>query len=272
MKLSGLLAFCLGFSTFSAVNADILTLQPVADTTLFEVAPENNLGGATFFNAGTANNGNRNRGLILYDLTSIPAGSVINEVSVSFEVIRQPAAGVEHALFSLRRVLQPWGEGAQIPENEQSPGLGALAAPGEATWNNRFAGGAAWSEAGGEAGFDYSLDQRAMTASVGTGEIMTFESNPELINDVNLWLTQPGTNFGWMLVTESEDLVRTARSFASRESGFGPNLTIHYTPVPEPGTVGILLVGSVIGIYALRRTRRTSHSFTTPFSERAHSP
>jgi hypothetical protein len=255
MKPRGLVAVWLGLSGLTPLSAETVTLQPVADTTLFEVAPDNNLGGATFFNAGTAGNGNRNRGLILYDVTSIPAGSVITDVSVSFEVIRQPATGIENSLFSLRRVLQPWGEGAQVPESENSPGLGAAAGAGEATWNDRFAGGGAWSEAGGEAGFDYALTASALTSSAGTGDIMTFESSPDLVNDLYLWLTQPGTNFGWMLVTESEDLGKTARSFASRESGFGPNLTIHYTPVPEPGTVVLLLAALAVGAYVVRRTR-----------------
>jgi len=253
MKFRAVLAVYLGFASLVPVKADVLTLQPVADTTLFQVAPDNNLGGATFFNAGTAGNGNRNRGIVLYDVTGIPVGSVITEVAVSFEVVRQPATDMESSLFSLRRVFQPWAEGAQVPENEASPGLGAPAGPDEATWNSRGIGGQAWSQPGGEAGVDYSDTPSALTSSAGQGEIVTFETSSELIGDINSWLNQPAANFGWMLVTESEDVGKTARSFASRESGFGPTLTIFYTPVPEPGTIAILAMGFLGGLYALRR-------------------
>src|SRR5213075_1038028 len=55
--------------------AETVSLQPIADTTLFQVAPGNNLGGAGFFNAGTAGNGNRNRALLRFDFSgSIPTG------------------------------------------------------------------------------------------------------------------------------------------------------------------------------------------------------
>ena len=57
-----------------SVRAETISLQPIADTTLIEAAPDNNLSGSTFFNVGTAGNGKRNRGLILFDVTSaIPA-------------------------------------------------------------------------------------------------------------------------------------------------------------------------------------------------------
>jgi hypothetical protein len=50
------------------VRADTVSLQASADTSLMEVAPDNNLGGAAFFNAGTAGNGSRNRALMQFDL------------------------------------------------------------------------------------------------------------------------------------------------------------------------------------------------------------
>ena len=149
----------------ASAHADVISLQSLADTTLFEVAPSNNLGGALFFNAGTAGNGNRNRALFLFDLGSVlPAGAVITEASLILDIVRQPSSGGNVSLFDLRRVLQPWGEGAQVPESGESPGLGSPAAPGEATWNARFAPGQLWSVPGGQAGFDYSSNVTASAA------------------------------------------------------------------------------------------------------------
>ena len=231
---------------------ETLIVQPVADTTLIQTAPNNNLGGATFFNAGTTGTGFRNRGLLRFDVSEIPAGSTITEVTLSMEIVRQPAAGLQNSMFSLRRVFQPWGEGVQIPE-ESSPGLGSPAATGEATWNHRFAVASLWSEAGGQPGIDFSQTLSSTAASGGQGDSVNFESTAPLVDDVFAWINNPAGNFGWMLMTESEEVGRTARSFASRESGFGPTLTIIYTPVPEPGTIALLITALAFVLFRASR-------------------
>jgi hypothetical protein len=222
-------------------QAATVSLQPVADTTLFEIAPGNNLGGADFFNAGTSGNGSRNRALLRFDVSSIPAGSLITGATLNMDIVRQPSTGMEISFFDLRRVLQPWGEGAQVPADANSPGLGAPAAPGEATWNERFAGTTAWNVPGGEEGSDYSATVSATAFVQGLGDPVTFESTSELIADIRAWINQPSENLGWLLMTESEGMPKTARGFASRESGFGPTLLVEFTPVPEPS--GIALAG-----------------------------
>ena len=239
-----------------SAHADVVSLQTVADTTLFEVAPSNNLGGALFFNAGTAGNGNRNRALFLFDLGSVlPSGAVITDVALTLDIVRQPSTGGNVSLFDLRRVLQPWGEGSQVPESEDSPGLGSPAVADEATWNARFAPGQSWSLPGGQAGIDYSSNVTASALVQTVGESVLFESNPELIADVQHWFDQPNENFGWMFMTQDEAIERTARSFASRESGFGPTLTISFTVVPEPSTLSLIGV-SLFCITAICRRPR----------------
>src|SRR5215203_2060592 len=186
----------------ASAHADVVSLQPFADTTLIEVAPSNNLGGALFFNAGTAGNGNRNRALFLFDLGSVlPAGAVVTGASLSLDIVRQPSNGGNVSLFDLRRVLQPWGEGSQVPESGESPGLGSPAMTGEATWNARFAPGEFWSLPGGQAGIDYSNNATASALVQTLGESVLFESNPELIADVQRWIDQTNENFGWMFMT-----------------------------------------------------------------------
>ncbi|HEY0548403.1 MAG TPA: CotH kinase family protein, partial [Verrucomicrobiae bacterium] len=180
--------------------------------------------------------------------------AVITGAQLSLLVVRQPNTGFQNSTFSLRRLLQAWAQGAQIP-GEGGPGIGASALPGEATWNNRFSGGTLWAQPGGQAGVDFSATISSLAFVGGTGDEIIFASGPALIADVQSWLDNPASNFGWMLKTESEAVGKTARSFASRESGFGPTLTLSYTVVPEPSAfalAGLFLV--CFGAIARRRS------------------
>lgn len=232
-----------------------ITLQPTADTTLFEVAPDNSLGGADFFNAGTAANSSRNRALIFFDLTGlIPSGAEITSVLLSMDVVRQPRADPESSLFSLRRVLSSWGEGTTYEEDPLSPGRGGSAQIGDATWNYRSYNDTAWSSPGGAAGVDFSTEISSTTIVYGLGDLVMFENTPRMVSDVEHWVQHPELNFGWMLKTETEAQRRTARSFASRESGFGPTLIIDFVVVPEPATWSFAgLVAA--GVWLVRRRR-----------------
>lgn len=247
--VAALVSFC------QTAFAEVITLQPTADTTLFEVAPDNALGGADFFNAGTAANSSRNRALLYFDLTGlIPPGAQITSVLLSMDVVRQPRADPESSLFSLRRVLSSWGEGSTYQEDPLNPGKGGPAQAGDATWNYRSYNDTAWSTPGGEAGGDFSTEISSTTIVYGLGDLVLFENTPRLVSDVEHWVEHPELNFGWMLKTETEAQRRTARSFASRESGFGPTLSIDYVVVPEP--VVLWLAGlAAVGVSLARRRR-----------------
>ena len=217
--------------------AESITLEPSADTTLFEVEPDKALGGADFFNAGTAANSSRNRALLYFDLTGlIPSGAQITSVLLSMDVVRQPNADPVSSLFSLRRVLSSWGEGSTYQEDPLNPGKGGPAQIGDATWNYRSYNDTAWSSPGGSVGVDFSTEISSTTIVYGLGDLVMFENTPRLVSDVEHWVEHPELNFGWMLKTETEAQRRTARSFASRESGFGPTLSIDFVVVPEPAT------------------------------------
>lgn len=236
--------------------ADTAILTPVADATLIETEPNNSSGGAEFFNAGTTQNVTKNRALLRFDVASqLPEGAVITSASLKLEVTRQPVDGFEASPFSLHRVLRDWGEGTTVPMNNPG-GLGAPAASGDATWFHRFAFDQPWRAPGGEAEVDYlSLSSGAIIMYGTVDSPYTFESTSESVADVQFWLDNPASNFGWMLMTDFEDVPFTARRFASREDplGRGPTLTIEYTIVPEPGTVALFMVGAAVAGGGLRR-------------------
>jgi len=82
----------------------------------------------------------------------------------------------------------------------------------------------------------------------------TFTSTANLVGDVQGWLNNPASNFGWILMSESENSPTSIRRFASRDAVSGaPLLTINFTPVPEPGTWTVLAVGMLFIVWRLRR-------------------
>jgi len=215
-------------------RAEFVILTSVADTTLIETEPGNNLGGAAIVDSGTTQNFTRNRGLFRFDFTGqIPPGSRITKADFVVEVTGQPKEGQNASSFGLHRVLKPWGEGDKTSPDPIHPGLGAAATAGEATWTHRFAFTTnLWAVPGGAATNDYVPEPSAESFVYGLGDSpYTFVSTPRLVADVQAWVDDPATNFGWMLICQSEEVNFTARRFASREdAGREPDLVIEYVP------------------------------------------
>ena len=240
-----------------AWSFDTITLNPSADTSLHEYFPDHNLGAQAWMTAGTTQNGPRTRGLMMFDIAgAIPAGSVIHSVSLTFEVTGQPVDGDAPSNFGLHRMLVGWneGEGSGNP-----PLLGRAALPGESTWNERLTGLAAWGAPGGLAGVDFVSQFSSDTFIYGTAfSPYLFDSTPGLAADVQLWLDQPEQNHGWMLKTQSEKEIFSARRFASLEDPFrAPSLVIEFTPVPEPSLLPLAaLAGLCLRAWRRLRSRR----------------
>ena len=220
-----------------AVRGDGIVLNPIADTTLLGGAADNNNGSQTFVNAGVTQNYTTNRGLFRFDVAAgVPAGSKITRADLTLEVVHQPPDGYTASAFDLHRLLAAWGEGNKT--NSSSPsspslGLGELATTNEATWNARFAFTTnLWTAPGAAATNDYvgAVSSSQFVYGVGNSPY-TFESTPMMIADVQLWLDQPGTNFGWIFMNADEAVNWTACRFASREDPLNaPRLLIEYEP------------------------------------------
>ncbi len=243
------------------VQADTKTFNSVADATLFQANPNNNLGdGGTILAGGRPKDGslNRTRSVLRFDLTSLPDNIVITNVTLTLKVSLTPPSQV-NSTFDLRRVLVSWGsEGTGSDKSG-----GTAAADTTVTWNSRFTGGLAWSTPGGATGVDFASTVSASKGVAGNGAYIFSGAN--LMADVQAWYGRSANNFGLVLMSESETVGRTVRRFYSRESGAlnAPLLTVQYTTVPEPGTLGLWSLGGLALGLACWRRRRVSSSNRT---------
>lgn len=231
-----------------------VTLTAVADTSIFESRPDSNLGGTTLV-AGTNQQYSKSRALFRFDLSSLPFEATITEVHVTLNVTRRPDpdqhGGPTDSDFSLFRLLADWGEG------NGADATGSNAQPGDATWNDRHFSTTPWASPGGLAGTDYASDSSATTSVGGVGTYV-WGSSTELIADAQAWLADPATNFGLILISQTEGTAGTARRFASQEQPGGdisaPQLEITYT-IPEPSTLALAMLG-LLGLSRCRRVPR----------------
>lgn len=224
--LSGVL---LGSWLASAAIAEVATIQPVRDATLFEDASGSLANGAgPVLHAGNNGQDLARRALIRFDVAArVPAGARIEAVELTMNVSNATNAVLRP--FSLHRVLEDWGEGT----SSTTSGSGAPAAPNDATWLHTFWPDPFWTVAGGSFAVTASGSR-----SVGDVGLYTW-TDPGMAADVQAWLDQPAGNFGWLLLGD-ELTLNTARRFDSRENGVAanrPSLRITYTvPVGVAGS------------------------------------
>jgi hypothetical protein len=272
--LSAGIVWLLGISLAAVSWADSVILTSVADTTLIETEPNNNLGGQLFANSGTTQNYTRNHALFRFDLAGLlPPNATITGVSLALEVTQQPRDGYTPSQFSLHRVLRSWGEGNKTAAEGNSPGLGAPATLGEVTWLQRFAfTSETWGLPGGEAGVDYEPAASSSTYIYGTGDSpYTFPSETAMVQDAQYWLDHPESNFGWMLITDSESDNFTARRFGSHEDpDHTPLLFVDFVVVPEPNSWALWAVGLTVAFGAVRGRSKAGASCRYDRSARRH--
>jgi len=232
------MALGLGFATFA--NADTVTINADADTTIYSDNVDNNGGGHNFGIAGFSNSGNERRLLMLFDLTGIAAGSTINQVSLDIDALRVNRGGGD---FRLYRVNRGWGEG------NKSGNRGAAATSGEATWADARYPNLDWvNSAQGGSWFAPILDQ----ASINSTGVATFDSSTAFVSSLQAMLDNPSENWGF-LIRGIDNNVGAVR-FGTREGGSAARLNVDFTrAVPEPGSMSLLLAAGVGLIFRRRR-------------------
>ena len=227
--------------SLAPVRAETVQLTPSADTALLERYPANNLGAQPFLPSGTTQIFTKNRALLKFDVAGqLPRGAKITAAALTLEVVGQPVDGDAPTTFELRRMLRDWGEGQR---EGFPPVLGGPATLGEANWTHRFALTTNdWAEPGGRAGIDFSEVVSGERYIYGIDySPYTFSSTVEMTADAQFWLAQPATNFGWMLISRSEESNFSARRYGSREDPFrAPLLAVDFF---VPRIASIAMVG-----------------------------
>jgi hypothetical protein len=221
-----MLAAVLGGIGPSLASATTINLNPSKDNTLYEFVPaagDKSNGVGIFFFAGQTALSELRRGVLAFDVAgSIPPGSTIISVSLSMNMSRtrfNTARTVE-----LHKLLADWGEGTSDAIDEE--GMGAPPTTNDATWRHRFYNTVFWTAQGG----DFS---GTVSASQSVGAIGQYVwTSAQMVADVQSWLDNPATNFGW-LVLGDESATSTAKRFDTRESTNPPVLTIEYTEPSE---------------------------------------
>ena len=240
------------WAAFPAANAENVTLEPSADTCLFEFNPDFNFGAQSDLPSGTlgAMAGlAKSRMLIKFDVAgAIPANAVISSASLTLNVVVSPV-GRANSVFELRRVKLDWNEGNK---SGFEPG-GARASAGEVTWNSRIHPDVGWEDPGGDFGEDFANESSGQAQVFGLGSYQ-FNLNAQGLADLELMASNPGGNFGWAVVTRSEETAKTARRWASGDhanAAIRPKLEIEYSipeAPPEPEILELQLEAASVNI------------------------
>ena len=229
--LALVVAAALGYLGGSLASAGTVNINPSKDNTLYEYDPvdgdKSNALGFHFFAGETGMNELR-RGVLAFDIAGIiPPGSTITAVSLSLNMSRTPTNTAY--VMELHKLLADWGEGTSMAPGEE--GDGAPATPNDATWRHRFFDTIFWNTQGGD--FSTTVSASQMVGALGQ---YTW-SSAQMVVDVQGWLDNPATNFGWLMLGD-ESVFLTAKRFDTRESASPPVLAITYipsgTPTPTP--------------------------------------
>ena len=224
--LAIILTTAFGFIANSA-NAAIINITPSKDNTLYEYDPAegdtSNALGLHFFAGETAMSEFR-RGVLAFDIAGhIPPGSTIIAVTLSLNMSKTALDTAR--IVELHKLLADWGEGTSIAPGEE--GDGAPATPNDATWRHRFFDTIFWTSEGG----DFSA---TVSASQSVGPIGQYAwSSVQMIADVQSWLDNAASNFGWLVLGDESTSI-TSKRFDTKESASPPVLMIEYVPGPTP--------------------------------------
>jgi hypothetical protein len=220
--------------------ATTVLLTPSADTSLRDVAPNNAFGDSNPLLAGNAKEPFvlHNHALLKFDLSTIPTNAIVTGVSLSVVIFR---SNTDVANFDLNRVLVNWSEY-------------------EATWNNRSAS-TPWLAGGAQSGTEY-VAAPSVTSAVDDAVF----SSPGMIADVQLWVGNAATNFGWIILPTG-DLAGTGKQLGSRESDYASVLTVDYTLTPPAKP--LVLFGSALieNGFCFSFNAESNHAYTVEFRD-----
>jgi len=201
---------------------------PDMDNTLYENATDTSNGGGNVMIAGRDGRNRIKRGLVHFDVSSIPTGSRIDSVQVRMRTVTFNGTIVT---VSLHRALAAWGEGTSNANCDiipcDGPVFGAPATPGDATWFKRLWPDSTWTNPGG----DYVANASSSTTVGGAFVTYRWLTNAAMVMDVQGWVDDPSTNNGWVIVGD-ESAAGTHKWFGTREiaeEALRPEIVVHYS-------------------------------------------
>jgi hypothetical protein len=189
------------------------TFRPVVDTSIHSSG--GNPRGVTTILSGTRGNLINDRGLLRFDLSSIPTNAVLDRAVLRLRMVGAPR-NASVSSFRLHRVMRPW-----------------LA---DASWTST--GTLPWSAPGLVEAVDYRSNSVPGELAFGVGDYVF--GGAEMIAEVSAWVQNPATNHGWILISNHEGTPRSARHFGSSESTTPPELMISYSFPAETPTIGAI--------------------------------
>jgi spore coat protein A len=216
----GLFALCLLSATES--RAETVTVPAAHDTTIYSNDSSSSNGAGDYVFAGVNAENEKRRALIAFDVArSVPPGSAITSATLVLSLTRTHPYS---SLVEVHRLTAAWGEASSNGAGNE--GDGAPAAEGDATWSYRMSPSVRWTTDGG----DFDATPSATTTVDDAGRSYTW-SSPSLTADVQAWLDDPTSNFGWILIAEQAG-ADTAKRFGSRDGsrGLRPALLVTFTP------------------------------------------
>ncbi|HEX7516147.1 MAG TPA: DNRLRE domain-containing protein [Chthoniobacterales bacterium] len=219
--LTALTALLLFATMRSGTFADTVSLLPQKDNTLYEdPAGQLSNGQGIYLFAGMTDDNGLRRGLIAFDLASIPTNATITGATLSMFLSRSgPSSAAVN--ISLSKALRDWGEGAS---DAGSPGgMGAPAEAGDATWLHTFYDTNFWTTPGG----DFSPTPSATTPVSKVNTTYTW-SGSGLLADLQSWVSNPASNFGWVILANEIDVATAQRLNTRENSNNPPQLTVTY--------------------------------------------
>ena len=246
------------------------------DVTLFggSDATTNNTSSGPGMFVGTDGNKAPKRALVEFNIASaIPAGSTINSASLTLYLgmVAGAAGGSSGTTtprnINLYTISDPWNgstDGTSADKKDSIPasgfgGTGHGYAPntGDSTWNYSMYNTTAWTNPGGD--FSTTVSSTLTDTSTWTlGEAYTWPSTSMMVLNVQNWLDGTTVNNGWVLKNTDETDSLTFRAFYTAEGAaeqsvpqYAPELTVDYTPAPEPTSMMIFLAAPLF----LRRRR-----------------
>ena len=152
----------------------------------------------------------------------IPAGATVTGVALTLNMSKTQASILE---IGLHRLPSEWGEGESDARSNEGGGIAAV--DGDATGVHTFFDTGEWENQGGD-----FLATASSTQGIGGTGHYTWSSTQAMVADVQSWLDDSSTNFGWLLLG-NEAATQTSKRFDSRENATGGNrpvLTVDYLP------------------------------------------